>query len=71
MPGVNGEETLSLLKSKKPSPHVIFVSAFNDAGKTAKRMLNAGAYAYLDKPLDSLKKLEEVINKAFNKNKGK
>ena len=65
MPGVNGEETLGLLKSKEPSPTVIFVSAFNDAGKTKARMLNAGAYAYLDKPLDSLKELEEVINKAF------
>lgn len=64
MPGINGEEVLALLKSKQLDSKVIFVSAFDDAGKTRARMLNAGAYAYLDKPLDSLKKLEETINNA-------
>lgn len=64
MPGINGEEVLALLKSKQLDSKVIFVSAFDDAGKTKARMLNAGAYAYLDKPLDSLKKLEETINNA-------
>ena len=65
MPGVNGEEFLGLLKSKQPKTKVIFVSAFDDAGKTKTRILNAGAYAYLDKPLNSLKELEKVINKAY------
>ena len=65
MPGVNGEEVLGLLKSKQPKTKVIFVSAFDDAGKTKARMLNAGAYAYLDKPLNSLRELEEVVNKAY------
>ena len=67
MPGVNGEETLGLLKSKQPNINVIFVSAFDDSGKTKTRMLSAGAYAYLDKPLSSLKELEEIVNKAYSK----
>ena len=64
MPGISGDEILALLKSKAPKAKVIFVSAFDDAGKTKTRLLNAGAYAYLDKPIKSLKALEEVINKA-------
>jgi len=66
MPGISGDEILSLLKSKQPSAKVIFVTAFDDAGKTKARMLEAGAYAYIDKPVDSLKNLEEVVNKAYS-----
>ena len=67
MPGISGDEVLGLLKSKQPKAKVIFVSAYDDAGKTKARLLNAGAYAYLDKPLKSLKELENVINKAHSK----
>jgi len=66
MPGISGEEVLGLLKSKQPKVNVIFVSAFDDAGKTKSRMLNAGAFAYLDKPLSSLKELEKTINRAYS-----
>lgn len=65
MPGISGEEVLGLLKTKQPKAKVIFVSAFDDAGKTKARMLNAGAFAYLDKPLHSLKELEDMINLAY------
>ena len=66
MPGISGEEVLGLLKSRQLKTKVIFVSAFDDAGKTKARMLDAGAYAYLDKPLGSLKNLEEAINRAYS-----
>ena len=66
MPGISGEEVLGLLKSKQLKAKVIFVSAFDDAGKTKSRMLNAGAFAYLDKPLHSLKELEYMINLAYS-----
>ncbi len=66
MPGISGDEVLALLKNRKLKSKVIFVSAFDDAGKTRARMLNAGAYDYLDKPLHSLKKLEGIINKAYS-----
>ena len=68
MPGISGEEVLGLLKTKQIKAKVIFVSAFDDAGKTKARMLKAGAYAYLDKPLNSLKELEGIINKAYAEN---
>lgn len=66
MPGVSGKEVLGLVKNKLPNTKVIFVSAFDDAGKTSSRMMEEGAYAYLDKPLKSLKELEDVITKAYS-----
>ena len=66
MPGISGDEVLGLVKSKQLKAKIIFVSAFDDAGKTKARLLNAGAYAFLDKPLNSLKELEETIQKAHS-----
>jgi len=65
MPGISGDEVLGLLKTKLPNAKVIFVTAYDDGGKTKTRLLDAGAYAYLDKPLNSLKELETVVNQAF------
>ena len=65
MPGIDGDEVLRLLKSMEPSPKVIFVTAYDDGGKTKARLLKMGAYAYFDKPISSLRDLEEAINKAF------
>ncbi|MBL7158524.1 MAG: response regulator [Candidatus Omnitrophica bacterium] len=64
MPGISGDEVMTLVKSKHPDTKVIFVTAFDDGGKTRKRLLDAGAHAYLDKPLPSLKDLEEIVKKA-------
>lgn len=64
MPGIDGDEVLSLMKSMEPSPRIIFVTAYDDGGKTKARLLKIGAYACLDKPIASLKELEEIVNKA-------
>ena len=64
MPGIDGDEVLRLLKSMEPSPKVIFVTAYDDGGKTKARLLKMGAYAYVDKPVSSLRDLEATINKA-------
>jgi CheY-like chemotaxis protein len=64
MPGIDGDEVLTLLRSMKPAPKIIFVTAYDDGGKTKARLLKMGAYAYFDKPIPSLKDLEEVINRA-------
>lgn len=66
MPGIDGDEVLRLLKSMSPSPKVIFVTAYDDGGKTKARLLKMGAYAYFDKPISSLRNLEDTINKAMN-----
>jgi CheY-like chemotaxis protein len=47
-----------------PSPKIIFITAYDDGGKTKARLLSLGAFACLDKPIASLKDLEEMIEKA-------
>jgi CheY-like chemotaxis protein len=64
MPGIDGDEALTLLKSARPSPKVIFVTAYDDGGKTKARLLKMGAYGYVDKPVASLKDLEELVIRA-------
>jgi CheY-like chemotaxis protein len=66
MPGVDGDEILKLTKTMKPTPKLIFVTAYYDGGKTRAQLLNMGAHAYFDKPIVSLKALEEVVVKAIN-----
>lgn len=66
MPGIDGDEVLTLIKSMNPSPKIIFVTAYDDGGKTRARLLRMGAYACLDKPISSLKELEEIVNRAAN-----
>ena len=63
MPGIDGDEVLKLLKSMSPAPKIIFITAYDDGGKTRARLLNMGAAACLDKPISSLKDLEAMINK--------
>ena len=41
------------------------ITAYDDGGKTKARLLKNGAYACFDKPIASLKELEEVVNKAY------
>lgn len=64
MPGIDGDEVLKLLKSMTPPPKVIFITAYDDGGKTKARLLGLGAFACLDKPIASLKDLEVLINNA-------
>ena len=64
MPGIDGDEVLKLLKTMQPEPKLIFITAYDDGGKTKARLLSMGAYAYFDKPIASLKALEDMINKA-------
>lgn len=67
MPGIDGDEVLKLIKSMQPAPRLIFITAYDDGGKTKARLLKLGAFACLDKPIASLKDLEELINKAAEK----
>jgi len=69
MPAINGNEVMVLLKRVQPKAQVIFVTAYEDEGRTKAKLLQEGAYAYLDKPLPSLKILEETVLNAYNDSK--
>lgn len=66
MPGLDGDEVLKMIRRMEPAPKVVFVTAYDDGGKTRARLLQMGAFAYFDKPIPSLKALEEALLSAVN-----
>ena len=66
MPELDGDEALELVKELQAPPKVIFVTAYDDGGKTKARLMQMGAYAYFDKPIQSLKELEEALVRAVS-----
>ncbi len=49
------------IKNSDINTKVIFITAYSDSGKTKKRLLKEGAYAFVEKPIVSLKCLEDII----------
>lgn len=70
MVGLNGDEVMKKMKEADPDIRTIFITAFSDAGRTKTRLLEEGAFAYIEKPLSSLKDLEDLINKAMKAKNG-
>lgn len=68
MPGIDGDEIIKELKQINPLGKTIMISAFQDEGKTREQVLKNGAFAYFEKPIASLKELEETIRKAWRQN---
>ena len=65
MVGLSGDEVMKEIKRMDPGMKVIFITAFSDSGKTKKRLMDEGAYAFLEKPLPGLKMLEDLVNEAM------
>ena len=66
MRGMSGEDILIEMGKIGLTVKTIFITAYNDSGKTKERLLRAGAYAFLEKPISSLKELENLVNGAVN-----
>ena len=66
MEGLNGDEVMKEAKKINDNMKFIFITAYTDSGKTRERLLGEGAYAFMDKPITSLKELEDLINEAVN-----
>ncbi|MGB2600331.1 MAG: response regulator [Candidatus Omnitrophota bacterium] len=69
MAGLDGQEVLREIKKLDSSIQTIFITAYTDSGATKARLLREGAYAYIEKPVTSLKNLENLVNKAANTDK--
>lgn len=65
MPQMNGLELLKLLKSYDKEANVIMMTAFDTMDK-ALEAHKLGAKYYVKKPFESLKVVEETINKVLN-----
>ena len=64
MKGIDGDDALKHVKRKKLSTKAVFITAYNDSGRSKRRLMRLGAFAYLEKPISSLKHLEKVIQDA-------
>jgi len=65
MPGIDGDQVVAQLKKIHPPAKAIIITAFIDEGRTKRRLEELGVYAYIEKPLSSLKDLEATIEKAL------
>lgn len=68
MPGIDGMEVLQRIKREHPQVEVLVLTG-HGSGKDREACLAAGAYAYLQKPVD-IEELARVMRSAYNKSKG-
>lgn len=64
MPGMNGDEVLQQIRRRYPKTRVIIITAYDD-GVMKDRLLALGAFAHLEKPLESLRILAETVQRAL------
>lgn len=65
MPGKHGDVVMQEIRRISPATQVIMITASEGFGKTRERLLMLGAFACFDKPLTSLKDLENKIKEAL------
>ena len=69
LPGLDGDQILNEVKKIHPKAKTIMITAFKDDGNARKKALDAGVYAYFEKPIASFKILEEVVTRAVEEDK--
>lgn len=65
IPGIDGDNILTHIRNIHPKAKTIMITAFKDDGETKRKVLAKGAYAFFEKPIASLKELEETVKKAL------
>ena len=65
MPGIDGDVALTRIREIDPKLPVVVITAYSDEGDTRERVLALGAFAYLEKPLSSVRHLAEVVEQAL------
>jgi YesN/AraC family two-component response regulator len=61
MPGINGLDLLSMIKSKHPKTRVIVITAYG-SDERKEQAINRGAEHYIEKPFDIYELKNLVIN---------
>lgn len=65
MPGIDGDQVFRQMQKIHPAGKAIMITAFKDEeGETEKRFMDMGVFAYFEKPIASMKELENTIKKA-------
>ncbi len=65
MPGKHGDVVMGEINKVSPGTRIIMITASEGFGKTRERLLSLGAFACFDKPLTSLKDLENKVKEAL------
>ena len=65
MPGMHGDEVLREILMLYPGTKCIMITASEGEGKTRQKLLEMGAITCFDKPISSLRDLENTIKKAL------
>ena len=65
MPGLHGDEVMREILLEAPNTKCIMITASEGEGKTRAKLIEMGAYTCFDKPLSSLKDLEQKIKEAL------
>ena len=65
MPGIHGDEVMKEILNMNPKTRCIMITASEGEGKTRDYLLKAGAYTCFDKPITSLRDLEDTVKKAL------
>jgi len=63
---LGGDELMKRIKEIDAGANAIVITAYRDSGQARSRLMSEGAYAYLEKPVSSLKELEKLIVSAAN-----
>jgi DNA-binding response OmpR family regulator len=66
MPGMHGDEVLREIMILQPQAKCIMITASEGEGKTRAKLLEMGAFKCFDKPLSSLRDLENAINESLS-----
>ena len=64
MPGMDGDEILRRIHLARPEIKIIVITAYDD-GATKQRLLAMGAFAHLEKPLQSIAALAQTVKLAL------
>ena len=64
MPGIHGDEVMKEILSLYPGIKCIMITASEGEGKTRQYLLDLGAFTCFDKPITSLRDLEDTVKKA-------
>jgi len=65
MPGKHGDEVMSEILKLEPKTKCIMITASEGEGKSRNHMMRLGAYTCFDKPITSLRTLEQSIKEAL------
>ena len=65
MPGLHGDDVLREILLERPGAKCIMITASEGEGKARGRLIEMGAYYCFDKPIYSLRLLEDKIREAL------